>query len=180
MGSVMDLSNLDLSKIDPSNFPSAKPPEGVQPNFVNPESRATATIVFSVIFTCFMLVIVSLRMYTKAFVVKQWHWDDCKAIEHIISHRDTEKNSLLRPWNTPGCFLRRHDYIRCVTRLTSTLLLLPCIVFEKGLGPHQWDVPLSTFLDNNTFRVSQLSDTMNLRTHHPKRFYKQSIRPTGS
>ncbi|KAF1996574.1 hypothetical protein P154DRAFT_498471 [Amniculicola lignicola CBS 123094] len=81
-----DLSKLDPSKIDPTKYPAAVPPPGVVPNLVNPVSRAHATIIFNAVFTAFMLVFVVMRMYTKAFVVKQFGWDDfCCAMGTMLA-----------------------------------------------------------------------------------------------
>ena len=61
----------DLSKI-----PSGKPPPGVEPNFINPVSRAYELRVACGTITAITVIFVSLRMYGKIFVVRSISWED--------------------------------------------------------------------------------------------------------
>jgi hypothetical protein len=59
---------------------SARPaPSGIASNFDHPESRvALATGLISFILAL-MIICVSLRVYSKAFITKAFGWDDCKS-----------------------------------------------------------------------------------------------------
>ncbi|KAL9073530.1 MAG: hypothetical protein Q9157_004714 [Trypethelium eluteriae] len=58
-------------------MPSGPPPPGVQPNFVDPPSRApivlgVSSAALALACPCFFL-----RIYTKLAIAKRWTWDDC-------------------------------------------------------------------------------------------------------
>lgn len=74
-----DLDNMNQSQLDALlDGPALAPPPGIEPNLVNPPDK----IVASYLVTCFSLAISTLavlvRMYTRAFVVKQVNFPDCE------------------------------------------------------------------------------------------------------
>lgn len=74
-----DLDNMNPSQVDALlDGPALAPPPGIEPNLVNPPDK----IVASYLVTCFSLAISTLavlvRMYTRAFVVKQVNFPDCE------------------------------------------------------------------------------------------------------
>lgn len=60
-------------------YPLAKPPPGVIPNFVNPESHAYQLTITVAVCLAFVIIAVSMRLYTKQFITKSMGWDDCKS-----------------------------------------------------------------------------------------------------
>lgn len=54
------------------------PPPGVIPNFTNPQSIGYRLIIAAVIFPAIALIFLSLRIYTKRWILKQLLLDDCK------------------------------------------------------------------------------------------------------
>jgi len=52
------------------------PPPGVIPNFVDPETRGPVLLIVGSIFMVIMLVLASMRFYTKIFIVRRLTWDD--------------------------------------------------------------------------------------------------------
>lgn len=55
-----------------------QPPPGVASNFINPSSVANAIIIVQAVFLTLMLGFVTLRIYTKAFLIRSLGWDDCE------------------------------------------------------------------------------------------------------
>lgn len=74
MSVALDPSNPALAK-----YPLASPPPGVIPNFVNPESHAYQLIITVAVCLAFVVIAVSMRLYTKQFITKSMGWDDCKS-----------------------------------------------------------------------------------------------------
>jgi hypothetical protein len=62
----------------PPDFPALPPPAGVQSNFIDPPSQATALICLNAIFLALMLIVVTVRMYVKGRVLHNLGWDDCE------------------------------------------------------------------------------------------------------
>lgn len=62
-----------------SEIPAGKPPAGVKPNFVDPKSLANAIITVNAVFLALMLIFLTLRIYTKAVLLHNLWWDDCKS-----------------------------------------------------------------------------------------------------
>ena len=65
--------------VDLSQIPALNPPPGVVPNFVDPFSRGPGIITAIGVITAIMLLFVMARMYAKAFYVRSFTADDCKA-----------------------------------------------------------------------------------------------------
>ncbi|QSZ34645.1 hypothetical protein DSL72_007499 [Monilinia vaccinii-corymbosi] len=57
-------------------MPARQPPPGVVPNFANPDSTGHIFIIVGTIMLTLMLVLASLRFYTKIFVIRLITWDD--------------------------------------------------------------------------------------------------------
>ena len=74
----MDLDILPLG-LDPWKVPALMPPPGVIPNFFNPESHATQTIVVCSVVTAAMILFLVVRMYMKLHLSHSVGWDDCKS-----------------------------------------------------------------------------------------------------
>ena len=61
-----------------TNAGAVPPPPGETPNFVNPEYNPGGTVPVSAIFLTLSTIALSLRIYTKARVVKIFGAEDCK------------------------------------------------------------------------------------------------------
>ena len=57
--------------------PAGTPPLGVTPNFSNPDTRGPVMIIVGSIMVAFMLMMATLRYYTKICVIGRTTWDDC-------------------------------------------------------------------------------------------------------
>lgn len=64
--------------------PAMPPPPGLETNFVDPPSRQPAIIAMSAVFVSLMLLVVSVRTYTRTRILKSWGWDDSKAACALI------------------------------------------------------------------------------------------------
>ncbi|BCS20856.1 uncharacterized protein APUU_21288S [Aspergillus puulaauensis] len=64
--------------------PAMPPPPGLETNFVDPPSRQPAIIAMSVVFVSLMLLVVSVRTYTRTRILKSWGWDDTTCIIAVI------------------------------------------------------------------------------------------------
>ena len=53
------------------------PPPGATPNFANPESVGYRIIVVSMLFPAITIPITLLRLYTKRYILRVVHADDC-------------------------------------------------------------------------------------------------------
>ena len=58
--------------------PAGMPPPGVIPNLVNPDTHNPVLIIVGTTFMALMIVFVTLRYYTKFFIVPKTLWDNCK------------------------------------------------------------------------------------------------------
>ena len=58
--------------------PAGKPPPGVLPNFVNPPTLNTASVSAMTVELVLTTLFVSMRMYTKAFLMRSLWYEDCK------------------------------------------------------------------------------------------------------
>lgn len=62
-----------------STYPIHAPPDGVQSNFsTTAENNNKPMIIITSFVLAFTLIFYSNRMYTKAFIVRRFSWDDCK------------------------------------------------------------------------------------------------------
>ena len=61
-----------------ANLPALAPPSGVLSNFDNPETLAPSLVAVNVTFLSLMLVAVTIRLYSRGFVVHALGWDDCR------------------------------------------------------------------------------------------------------
>ena len=66
---------MDPSQITPST-PAIPPPPGVTSNFVNPHTRAPVAIIFISIAISLMWLVVMTRLYSKAWILRSFGWDD--------------------------------------------------------------------------------------------------------
>jgi len=60
--------------------PAMPPPNGVTPNFVDPESRAPAAIALLSSFLAIMLIILSLKLFSRWYIIKKVGPDDWTAL----------------------------------------------------------------------------------------------------
>lgn len=65
-----------LTVLDFSQIPSMPPPPGVTSNFVNPENNSSILIIVCTICLVFLLLFVSLRMYTRLWISRSFGLDD--------------------------------------------------------------------------------------------------------
>jgi hypothetical protein len=57
------------------------PPPGVTPNFTNPDSIGYQLIVVNVLLPAITIPLCALRLYTKRYILKTVHLDDCMSLE---------------------------------------------------------------------------------------------------
>lgn len=65
-----------MDSLEP-NMPLGSPPSGVIPNFVNPDSNAYQLIITVAVCLTLVVLAVSMRLYTKYFIMHSMDWDDC-------------------------------------------------------------------------------------------------------
>ena len=58
--------------------PAMDPPAGLVSNFVNPENLYTSIAGAQIACYTIATVAVALRVYTKAFITREFGWDDCE------------------------------------------------------------------------------------------------------
>ena len=63
-----------------SETPALEPPPGVESNFTDPEDRGSIILIVGSTLLALMILLYSVRMYTKFFVIGKLSWDDCKFI----------------------------------------------------------------------------------------------------
>lgn len=61
------------------NYPLGPPPLGQTSNFDDPESRGPLTIVLSSVFIAILWPVLTLRLYSSAWVTRKFGWDDGRA-----------------------------------------------------------------------------------------------------
>lgn len=61
-----------------ADFPLQAPPPGQVPNFINPETRGPPFLVLCAVFISIMWPILVLGVYSKAWVIRKFGWDDGK------------------------------------------------------------------------------------------------------
>ena len=71
MSSVADIQN----QLD---GPALAPPPGVTPNFVNPPSFFTFSVVVVTLCLLFSTLAICMRMYTKLYIIRRVVLEDCK------------------------------------------------------------------------------------------------------
>lgn len=59
------------------NIPALPPPPGVKSNFDNPVTRDAALIEANAVFIALMLLLLAIRVYSKARITHTLWWDDC-------------------------------------------------------------------------------------------------------
>ena len=78
--SLAFLISVRTSEVDSSNLartPALEPPAGVIPNFVNPESLTTVTVIVMTICISLATVGLGLRVTARFYIDRKLHWDDC-------------------------------------------------------------------------------------------------------
>ena len=71
-----------------SNTPVVAPPSGAVSNFSDPKTQSTNLITLNTVFLSLMLIVVGLRLYSRAFLSHALGWDDCKC--RVITSRNIE------------------------------------------------------------------------------------------
>lgn len=61
-----------------NDTPAADPPPGVTPNFVNPPSLHSVNLGVSIACLILMIVVVGVRTYTKAAILRDMRHEDCR------------------------------------------------------------------------------------------------------
>ena len=57
--------------------PALAPPPGVVPNFIDPYNQGPILLVIGSILLALMMILVTVRAYTKIFIQRKLSWDDC-------------------------------------------------------------------------------------------------------
>ena len=66
-----------------STIPALPPPPGEESNFTNGETLGNVVIIVNSVFLVLMLIAITIRLYTKAFIIRSLWWDDCKIIQQL-------------------------------------------------------------------------------------------------
>lgn len=143
------------------NYPLHPPPIGQTSNFINPETRGPAVIILCSVFVGIMWPLLLLRLYSKAWVVRKFGWDDGKS-EALLA----QSWLVLKHWHSlryACCSVYRHsrnEYIMisklyqiCITANASVLIWCINIGF---LGPNEWNVR-AVLLTPRVIKVSSLN-----------------------
>ena len=69
----------------PVDYPLQPPPPGQSSNFIDPENRGPAIAIVCLTFIILMWLILLLRLYSKAWVIRRVGWDDGKP--HLLPVR---------------------------------------------------------------------------------------------
>lgn len=118
-------------------YPASAPPPGITPNFGHPENRGPVLIAVGGLMIALMTILLAIRIYTKARIVRKFSWDDLTV---SLAALGAIAMYVAFCWGKPPSFhfLSAHAY---------RILLLE---IEKGpFGKHQYDVHLSDILDHN-------------------------------
>lgn len=113
------LAHLTLAQL--ARTPASHSPPGVIPNFVDPYSTGSVFIIVGAIMVCLMLVIASLRFYTKIFVLRNTTIDDYRCSAKILS---LETNRTLDT---------------CAAVVVSTFEILAQNILMLTFGITDWD-----------------------------------------
>ena len=74
-----------VKNMDYLNVPAGAPPSGVISNFSDPKTLSTSVITLNSIFLSLMLIVVGIRLYSRAIISHAVGWDDCKCSVMILS-----------------------------------------------------------------------------------------------
>ena len=71
---------------DINSIPAMQPPPGVIPNFDNPESMHPYVLGVAIGTIAVMVIAISIRVYTKAFIMRDMKWEECTwhHLKHMI------------------------------------------------------------------------------------------------
>ena len=105
------------------NYPGAVPPPGVIPNLVNPYSRGKDIIIVGSILLAIMSVFVTLRYYTKAFIIKSATWDDLSLAFGAVLTGAFFAISCAGVLEGP---IGKHQWDVTLRQLTSSILTIVC------------------------------------------------------
>lgn len=76
------------------NLPAGTPPPGVQPNFIDPPSRANLLIALNAVFMTLAWSVVAMRLYAKGKIQRMLGWEDCESVHILISNHLAPNDSL--------------------------------------------------------------------------------------
>ena len=125
--------------------PGGKPPPGVIPNYHDPQNTLSQGLsALNILGLLLVTSFVSIRMYTRTFILKSLWWDDCMwlAGAHLmillISIRRPLRSSMGRCNHLfKGCFIL-HVNLRQV--LFVVFIATGYKLIDAGAGVHQWDL----------------------------------------
>ncbi|MCJ1437582.1 hypothetical protein MMC27_006969 [Xylographa pallens] len=60
-----------------SNVPALAPPPGIESDFINPQNQSLSFLLVTSILFGIMTIFFLNRIYTKAFIIRKYTWDDC-------------------------------------------------------------------------------------------------------
>ena len=78
-----------------SNTPMVAPPPGAVSNFSDPKTQSTNLIILNTVFLPLMLIVVGIRLYSRAFLSHAVGWDDCKCRMIISSNIELTLSSYV-------------------------------------------------------------------------------------
>ncbi len=119
LGGVFKMSSLsDLLQ----NYPVSPPPPGVKSNFNNPETLGATLIRINVVFITLMLVMVAVRIYSKARITRTLWWDDCGWLSQLRNTRLSTDRRLRRVYSCGSGFdsSYSHDAVKYAQTPAST------------------------------------------------------------
>ncbi|KAH8654975.1 hypothetical protein BGZ60DRAFT_532605 [Tricladium varicosporioides] len=117
-----------------AQYPAMKPPLGVKSNFINPPSQQPALIILNAVFLALMVIVVAIRLYSKARILRTIGWDDytcAMAALASTAHSVVMLNNLQlgygrHLWDVRATTLMNISNVR---RLNSTSIIYPIVIF---------------------------------------------------
>ena len=172
-------NSADMSSSDVYNRPFYPPPPGVVPNLYNPQTRGRDLTITCSIFLGIMISFVSIRAYTKLWIVRKVTWDDrmspcaINSIQQQANHRGSDVSyricmnklerafSILanhRPSIAPHrdllCPLRKRYVKREFSPGSDFPFDAYLDVLNGYVGYHSWDVTLGQVAASDFYMVS--------------------------
>jgi hypothetical protein len=65
-------------------FPGRPPPNGIEADFINPPTQNVIGVIVVTICTLLVLVMGSLRLFTRIFIIKKWRLEDCMFLQFCV------------------------------------------------------------------------------------------------
>ena len=72
---------------DLAQLPAGRPPNGATSNFIDPVTLKSPVVAINVVFVSLATAAVSLRVYTRKFIIQALGPDDCRELFLLLEYR---------------------------------------------------------------------------------------------